>query len=545
MSVQTRAGRVKVPEGTVVKTGPLASPVVLTGNRTTTYRFDILDTTGRKFGELDGVTGGSVDWDANAQVKGGGKISVSKANPIHEQQIRIATNFPVADMVDFETDTEGFVDNSEFNMAIGPPKSITRTTEKFYEGGAALDIEYAALSGGWTQQNVIRPFATKAGQDYTFVARVLNTSCDDAVAKISFLADVRLAQNADWQTVVVPFKANADTAYFGINNRRPLAGQHIYMDSVVLYEGTTAGYNGETFRYAPFSWMHARVRPVLLIDGLQEQPLGTFIPSAPVEYWDAGGGRQEIELLDRTSVISNDYVESSYTVKKDTNVVSAVRKLIASTGEHVGALTPSNETVSKDMVWGAGTNKLTIINELLDSADYFALWSDYNGQFRVQRYTKPSDRATVFEFLDDDKSIFLPDLSIDRDIYDVPNKVIMTAQGDGESEGWVSTATNTNPNSPYSFANRGRWITDVQLGIEATSKEALDSKATRRLSSLAAPQATISIEHAPIPGLKVNDVVRFRREPADVNTYYTVTKTGLDFNSTSLAKTVLSQVVDL
>ena len=541
--------RVTVPDGKVIEVGPAASGVdPLTTNRETRYRYDLLDSAGLKFGDLDGVSSGSVQWNANSQVKGGGKIVVSKANAVHDQEIRVSRNYPVIAQADFELDTEGFAGNSEFSDWMTIPKSVTRTTGTFYEGGAALDIEYGpTVDPQFYAQNVVRFFGpTVPGETYTFVARVLNVDAPQAFIKTSFYGnDTSIPQHTDWQVVVLTFVATNASVAYGILNTEPVDGTHIYMDSVALYEGTTAGYNGETFEYAPFSWLHARVRPVLIVEGVPEEPLGVFIPSAPVEQWDEGGGRQEIELLDRTSVLGQDYLPSSYTAKAGTNVIAAVRKLIASTGERVGALTASDDTLSSDMVWGAGTNKLTIINELLAAADFFALWADGNGQFRAEEYRSPKSRPVAYELLDDSNSIYVANLSIDRDLYDIPNRVIMTAQGSGESEGWTAVATNRNPESPFSYERRGRWVTDVQLGIEATSLANLNSKASTRLSALAATQATVQIQHAPVPGLRVNDVVRLRRNPAGVDTLFTVTKTDLNFNPTALAKSTLTEVVDL
>lgn len=541
--------RVVVPTGAIL---PVVPPGVevdpLTTNRSSRYRFDLLDDTGRKFGELDGVSSGTVEWNANSQVKGGGKITVSKANAVHKREIRVSKNHPVADEADFETDTESFGGNSEFSTDLTGPKSCTRDTAVFYEGAASLNIEWDAITDPARPiQNVVGNMQPVVpGNTYTMVARVLNTECNDVRVKASFINEgISVPQKDDWQVVTHQFKAYGNDVYLGFINRSPVDGTHFYVDNVVLYEGKATGYNGENFEYAPFSWMHARVRPVLEIEGVPDEPLGVFVPSAPVEQWDEGGGRQEIELLDRTSVLSQDYVETTYTVKAGTNVVSRVRQLIASTGERVGALTPSSETTNSDMMWGAGTNKLTIINELLDSAGYFALWSDGNGQFRVEKYREPKDRPVTYQMLDNKDSIYIPTLSIDRDIYSIPNKVIMTAQGDGESEAWTAVATNENESSPFSYQRRGRWVTDVQLGIEATSLENLQSKAERRLRSLSATQATIEVQHAPVPGLKVNDVIRFRRNPADVDTLATVTKTSVNFDPTSLAKTTLTEVVNI
>jgi hypothetical protein len=542
--------RVKVPQGEIIKyaEGGLVTKLApLTGNRSTRYRFELLDDQGRKFGDLDGVTSGSIEWNATSAVKGGGKIVVAKDNDVHTKQIRVTKNQPVVEDLDFEVDIEGFAPNPEFNFDINvPPKSITRSTATFFEGGAALDFEYSTPANSAQLQSAVREFVgLTPGDRYTFVAKVLNTSSANANAKVVFHNYVPLRQSAEWQTVAVPFTAAGVNVFFGIENLKPQNGQHIFVDSVVLYEGDAKGFNGETFAYAPFNWMHARVRPVLIIDGVPEQRLGVFVPTAPTEHWDEGGGKQDIELLDRTSIISQDYVSSTYTVKKGTNVISAVRKVIASTGEPVGAITTSSETVPSDMAWGAGTNKLTIVNELLDAAGYFALWADHNGQFRTEPYQSPNTRPIVYELLDNSKSIYIPTLTIDQDYYDIPNRVVMTAQGSGQKEAWTSVATNKNPDSAFSYQRRGRWITDVQLGVEATSQAALDSKAKARLSALHSARMTIEIQHAPVPGLKVNDVVRFRRKPADVDMRFSVTKTTVNFDPMSLASSTLTATVDI
>jgi hypothetical protein len=536
---------VVVPDGELIQVGPAAAGVdPLTTNRETRYRFDLLDVAGLKFGDLDGVSSGTIEWNANSQVKGGGKVVVSKANAVHDQEIRVSRNAPVVTGVDFETDDGGFAGDTE-GGEYAIPAAVVRTTDEFYEGGAALDIEWAA-PGSPVEQNATGEFTGLVpGEVYTFVARVLNVDASNAHYKVADFDLQPLAQDADWQTVAISFSPDDTTARFGVENHAPEAATHTYVDTVVLYEGIAEGFNGETFEYAPFSWLHARVRPVLIIEGVGEEPLGVFVPTAPVEQYDEGGGRQEIELLDRTSVLKEDYVPATYTVKAGTNVIAAVKQVIASTGEPVGALTPSDDTLPSDLMWGAGSNKLTIINELLSAAGYFALWADGNGQFRADKYDPPKERPVTYELLDDENSIYIPTLSIDRDIYEIPNRVIMTAQGSGESEPWTSVATNENPKSAFSFQNRGRWVTDVQLGIEATSQEALDSKANARLSALTSTQATVEIQHAPVPGLKVNDVVRLRRDPADVDTLFTVTKTSANFDPTSLAKTTLTEVVDL
>lgn len=549
--------RVVVPNGPSFPTLHRASPDPLAGNRVTRYRFDLLDNAGKKFGELDGVSSGGLEWSANSQIKGGGRIVVSKANSVHKREIRVARNHPVVEEADFETDTDGFKYIPIWIFE--PPTSITRDTSVFYEGAASLRVEWAAQTNTWGQDAVVGYSGLIPGQQYTLIARVLNTGVSTLTMECVGRGKVSVPIKADWQTVAVPFTASLDYHEMGLINAHPVAGTVTYMDSVALYEGVTSNFNGENFVYAPFSWMHARVRPVLMIDGVPEKPLGVFIPSAPAEQWSEGGGTQQIELLDRTSILSQDCVERTYSIKAGTKVISQVRRLIGSTGEKPGAISDSGRTLKSGLTWPPGTSKLTIINELLEAADFFALWTDGNGQFRVQKYVEPRYRPMKRQFLDDDSSIYIPTFSTDTDVYSIPNKVIVTAQGSGSGEGYVGIATNENPDSPYSYQNRGRWVVDTVQGIEvadpdpddpgeggADGQKAVNDYAKRRLRQLTSAASTsIQIQHAPIPGLMVNDVVRFRRGPAEVDGLFAVTKTSIDFDPKELAKTTLTEVASI
>jgi hypothetical protein len=201
------------------------------------------------------------------------------------------------------------------------------------------------------------------------------------------------------------------------------------------------------------------------------------------------------------------------------------------------------------MVWQAGTSKLQIANDMLSAAGCYPLWADLQGQFRVEPYRAPSTRPVVYEFLDDDDSIYLPSHSIEDDIYSVPNKYVAIASGSASTPGVIGIATNTNPASPFSYANRGRWVTQVEQSVEisvttGTLQDAINAYATTALSK-ATPSMTIPIQHGSVPGLFLDDVVRFRRQGAGIDGHFSVASTSIDFDPSALASTTLVEVVSL
>lgn len=291
--------------------------------------------------------------------------------------------------------------------------------------------------------------------------------------------------------------------------------------------------------------MHVRVKPVLVIEGHTSWPLGVFIPSTPIERWGRDGRSWDIELLDRTSVVEQDKVEATYSLAAGTVVTTAVKNLIVSTGEPVGSITSTTDALANPMTWNPGTSKLTIVNDLLAAAGFSALWADGNGQFRVEKIVDPNARPIIYEMLDNENSVYMPDFQRDKDIYAIPNKVIAVAQGTGTTEGLIGIATNQDPTSPYSFQSRGRWITHVEEGVEATSQQIINDFASRSLAQRTAPSSTLQVSHAPLPNWWVGNVVRFRSTAAKVDSKFFITTTSINFSSTELATTTMTEVVSL
>jgi hypothetical protein len=109
----------------------------------------------------------------------------------------------------------------------------------------------------------------------------------------------------------------------------------------------------------------------------------------------------------------------------------------------------------------------------------------------------------------------------------------------------TSSIDNTDADSPYSIANRGRVIGYSETGVEADSQATLDAYARRRLVELTTPTSSVQISHSPLPGLTVNNAVRFRRVPAGIDARHTVTRTTITLDGTALATSDLREVVDL
>lgn len=292
------------------------------------------------------------------------------------------------------------------------------------------------------------------------------------------------------------------------------------------------------------NWLTARLRPVMVIDGLPIQPLGVFLPSEAPESW--GNGRSwAVKLLDKTTILDQDKVAETYALASGTVVTTAVIALIASSGITNYAVTASVKTLAGSLVWSAGTGKLRIINDLLDAINYFSLYANFDGQMVAEPYTVPAQRPLRYQFVDGPSAIYEPGFTMDVDIWNIPNRVTLIGVGDGVTAALTSTIDNTDPLSPYSIANRGRVIGVTETGVEAADQTTLDSLARTRLIELTSPTSGVEISHAPVPGLAVNQAVKFRRTPAGIDATHTVSKTTITLKGDALAITTLRKVANI
>lgn len=274
-----------------------------------------------------------------------------------------------------------------------------------------------------------------------------------------------------------------------------------------------------------------RVRIWWQVQGVEPWPLGVYLLDQPSVRMTDEGREWEIGLIDKLAVLQDAAVEQPFSLPAGTVVTTAVRDLILSTGETRLAVTESAEKLASMRVWEAGTSLIRIINDLLSDINYWALWTDGQGQFRVEPYVRPEYRPIMWDFHEGAASIHTPEWVRVHDLGEVPNKVILISQAAEDEEALVATATNSNPESLTSTVTRGRVIAHVEDGVEVANQATLQSMAERKLLDLSAPAASLEVDHAPVP-LWYNDAVTFQSQGHSVTA--TVTKMSMNLVSGTL-----------
>lgn len=122
----------------------------------------------------------------------------------------------------------------------------------------------------------------------------------------------------------------------------------------------------------------------------------------------------------------------------------------------------------------------------------------------------------IWSYNDDNSSILLADITVDNDIFGIPNVVeVMYSYG---SDYKYARVVNDDPNSPISTVNRGREIpyrdTNANLSGYATTEQ-VEAYAERLLKALSTVQYTVSYSHAYCP-VRVGDCVRLNYTRAGI-----------------------------
>ena len=319
------------------------------------------------------------------------------------------------------------------------------------------------------------------------------------------------------------------------------SGGSINLDNAALIKG---GGNITLTNETPINWEAHRIQPWFEIEGVGSWPLGVFIPTVPGRDVTSNSVIVTLDLHDKLMIMDEDSVDKYYNIGRNAVITTAINLLILSTGQTKIHLTPSTAVAKEAMVWAAGTSKLEIINYLLKYINYEPLSVDGYGVYQVKPYMLPSARPIIRTFQKGATAIHTSIWKQTQDIASIPNKVILLAEGSSEFEGLTGSSQITDPNSPYSYESRGRWVVHTETGIAAESPSAITELAKRRLVELMSPTSSIDISHAMVP-LALGDTVRFitETEHGPVDKIATVERMQFTLTPGSLCQALWQEVV--
>ena len=253
---------------------------------------------------------------------------------------------------------------------------------------------------------------------------------------------------------------------------------------------------------------YIRVYLITIQNGIKERfPLGTFLVQTPSSSFNGKITTVSMDAYTPLLELTENMPPLGYSIPKNKNIIDMAYQL---TQENVRAPVVKTTNDSKlyyDFVANTDDTWMTYLRDLLLNAKY-SYGLDELGRIIFEPKQDIASLQPVWTYTDDNSSILYPELSMEQDLYGIPNVVeVIYSNGDDK---FYAKVENTDPNSPLSIPNRGRRIVhrDTNPSIIGNATQLQVTKyAEQLLKDLSSVECTISYKHGYCP-VRVSDCVR-------------------------------------
>ena len=238
-----------------------------------------------------------------------------------------------------------------------------------------------------------------------------------------------------------------------------------------------------------------------------KEPLGTFLVQTPSWSFDGKTKEGSVDAYTPLLELKENLPPIGYSLLKDDNVMNTAYRLCRERVRAPVIETPCDTTLYDDFVANTDDTWLTFLKDLIANAKYiFDL--DELGRVLFLPVQETASLQPVWTYNDDNSSILYPDITLDRDLYGIPN-VVEVVYSSGTDK-YFARVVNDDPNSPISTITRGREIvhrvTNPSLYGDPTENQTKEY-AERLLRELSTLECTVTYSHGYCP-VRINDCVR-------------------------------------
>ena len=259
---------------------------------------------------------------------------------------------------------------------------------------------------------------------------------------------------------------------------------------------------------------YVRAYLVTIQNGVRERfALGTHLVQTPSFSFDGKCESSSIDAYTPLLELKENPPPLGYYIPKQSNILKQAETLMKehTRGPVIG--TSNNETLYDDFIANSSDTWLSFVTDLVANAKYEITLDEY-GQSMFSPIQELAALQPVYTYADDKDSILYPDVTMNQDIYGIPNVIEVVYSKNNLY--YYSRVVNDDPNSPLSTVNRGREIISRVTDPDITgvpSQEIVDEYAVRLLRNTSTVEYTVSYTHA-YCGTKVGDCVRLNYERA-------------------------------
>lgn len=261
---------------------------------------------------------------------------------------------------------------------------------------------------------------------------------------------------------------------------------------------------------------YVRAYLVTIQNGVREKhPLSTFLIQTPSSSFN--GKIREVSMDGYTPLLElkENPTPLGYSILENANIMDNAYLLVREHARAPVVRAENTTTLNYDFIANTDDTWLTYVTDLIANANYiFEL--DEMGRILFSPKQDTASLQPVWTYEDDEKSILYHDISMDHDLYGIPN-VVEVVYSNG-SDYFSHRVVNDDPNSPISTVNRGREIVyrDTNPNLVGNSTESqIQEYAKQLLRNLSTIEYTVTYTHGYCP-VRVGDCVRLNYARAGI-----------------------------
>ena len=259
---------------------------------------------------------------------------------------------------------------------------------------------------------------------------------------------------------------------------------------------------------------YIRIYLITIQNGVKEKfPLATVLVQTPSVSFNGKIRDVSMDAYTPLLELKEKQPPIGFSISKGENIMDRAYKLVRENMRGPVVSADSTSTLPNDFIAETDETYLDFVIALISNAKH-KLDLDEMGRTMFAPEQDTASLQPVWTYTDDNSSILLPEITIDNDLYNIPN-VVEVVYSDGATS-YYSRVVNSDPNSPISTVSRGREIvhrvTDPGLAGDPT-QEQIDEYAMKLLRELSSLECTISYTHGYCP-VRVGDCVRINYQRA-------------------------------
>ena len=262
---------------------------------------------------------------------------------------------------------------------------------------------------------------------------------------------------------------------------------------------------------------YIRIYLITIQNGIREKhSLGTFLVQSPSYSFDGKIKNVTLDAYTPLLELKENPTPLGYSVLKDENILDTAYRIVREQVRAPVVKPQKDETLNTNFVANLNDTWITFIRDLIANADH-SLALDDMGRIFFSPNQDTMSLQPIWTFDDSNSSILYPELSVDRDLYGIPN-VVEVIYSNG-NEYYYGKAVNDDPSSPISIVNRGRQITHRESNpslLGSPNQDRIQEYAENLLKEMSSLEYTVTYTHGYCP-VRIGDCVRLNYRRAGLN----------------------------